>query len=102
MQQFCFLPSAIHTLPVVFIFRANPILLNKLFAHEVETRSVFSKFKSGLRAIKTFAIDAAIIELIELITATWPLRLLIRDPNINGLPLGRKGNSFFHFVFLLS
>ena len=36
-------PSGISTLPVNFFLRANPILLNKLFAHEEESRLICSK-----------------------------------------------------------
>ena len=67
----CSAPSGISTLPVVFILCVNPILWKKLFAQYDESRSIWSKFSWGFRAIRTFAIDTAISEL------TGPPSLLV-------------------------
>ena len=92
--------SSIATLSVVRILLLNPILLNKHWAQEDESKSRWARLSFRLRSINAFATDIAIAEetnpqvLRREIKSLWTM--WSRFPRSNGLPWGNV------FILLLT
>ena len=98
-------PSGISTFPVVHIRFTKPIRLNKLLAHEDESKSMCPRLYSGYLAISALAVAMAMADEISppllLVAYKYRWTILYSEPCKSGRPRGRHFKALLIFRFSL-